>query len=190
MVLVTPSIEHDVPLVLIDEQCGTRQAVEHLRELGHKKVGLVLSAYEHYGQQERNEGYLKYLREYGMKGYSTRVELNYAGGYKGMKRLLSRGRDITAVLSTNDEMAFGAIRAIEESGKNVPADHSVIGYDDIFEAGNRYPLLTTIRIKKGLLGTKAGAKLIGMIEGTDSPPRVEKVTTELVVRDTTAPPTS
>jgi DNA-binding LacI/PurR family transcriptional regulator len=100
---------------------------------------------------------------------------------------LGRRDDVTAVFAGNDQMALGAMRALHELGRDVPADISVVGFDDLEEAHSFWPPLTTIRQDFGEVGRQAIQKLLAKVDGEQD---TEKVTvpTRLIVRESTAAP--
>ena len=100
-----------------------------------------------------------------------------------MRALLDLEESPTGVFAAGDLMAAGALRAIEERGLNVPADVSLVGFDDIQLAAMMQPSLTTIRQDKSGLGAAAGEALLRMIEQADSAPPVTTLPVELVVRE-------
>jgi LacI family transcriptional regulator len=109
-------------------------------------------------------------------------------GYSAMKTLLATGEKFTAVFAFNDISAIGAIRALEEMGLRVPADVSVLGFDDIYAAAFHNPALTTIRQPLFEMGRLAAQTLLARLtEGNDAKvPEVLSVEPTLVVRSSTA----
>ena len=109
-----------------------------------------------------------------------------ASGCVAMQGLLARVPDVTAVFVASDIVAFGALRALREAGRRVPADVSVVGFDDIPLARHFDPPLTTIRLPARALGAAAGRALLERLAGRLGNER-RLLPTELVVRDSTAP---
>ena len=107
-------------------------------------------------------------------------------GYPYGRQLVERGRPFTALLAYNDISAIGAIRAFQEAGFRVPADISVVGFDDIPAAAFHYPSLTTIRQPLHRMGEIAAEVLIARIEGQQDWQREIAVQPEIVVRESTA----
>ena len=176
MVCVDPS-DYDLPVpkVTVDNRKGSRLVVEHLVALGHRSVGLLLGELDHDGVRERNQAYLKALREAGV-GDPPRVSKdlryhNYMLGYDGAKELLAKKKDTTALIVTNDEMALGAVYAAQEMGRNIPRDLSVVGFDDIEESGTRLPTLSTVNVPRQRMGELGVSMLLDIIEGREVPPR-------------------
>ena len=111
-------------------------------------------------------------------------------GYRATRELLSRKLPFTALFAYNDMSAIGAIRAIRESGRSVPEDVSVVGFDDIREAAYHLPSLTTVRQPLREMGELAARTLVERIETQKEYPREIAIKPELVVRESTAPPRS
>ena len=109
-------------------------------------------------------------------------------GYLATQRLLASGNPFTALLVANDQMAMGALRALWERGLRVPADVSVIGYDDTPESALLIPPLTTVRQDFGTLGQRAFGHLWDLLAEPDQPARVTLTRPDLIVRASTAAP--
>ena len=111
-------------------------------------------------------------------------------GYAAAKSILASGKKFTALFAFNDISAIGAIRAFEESGLRVPADISVLGFDDIYGAAFHNPALTTIRQPLFEMGQLAAQTLLGMLNSDFDREKSAVLTVEptLVVRRSTAPP--
>jgi DNA-binding LacI/PurR family transcriptional regulator len=98
--------------------------------------------------------------------------------------------DFTAVFSANDQMAIGLLHAARERGTAVPAQLSVVGFDDIPEARHQAPPLTTVRLRFPPLGEAAIARIVGLIEGRQIDEGLLPDISELLVRESTAAPTN
>ena len=202
--------EHRVPWVMVGADCatidsvvidnseGAELATRHLLELGHRSIGLISggpAAFPASSPPQRRSGFLRALSEAGVRfdPNAERVgDFSALGGYEAMQALLDLEQRPTAVFAMSDEMAMGAIRACVDAGLSVPADISVVGFDDVdwaFTMG-----LTTVRQDATELGAIAARLMIERLEGTPSGPGCERrlvtVPTELVVRTSTAPPRS
>ncbi len=103
-----------------------------------------------------------------------------------MTRLLAQATDLTGVFVASDIVTFGALRALREAGRRVPADVSVVGFDDIPLARHFDPPLTTIHLPANALGAAAGRALVDRLAGRPVSERT-LLPIELIVRDSTAP---
>jgi LacI family transcriptional regulator len=108
-------------------------------------------------------------------------------GYPVAQQLLASRRQFTAIVAFNDISAIGAIRALQDANVRVPADVSVIGFDDIRAAAYTLPRLTTIRQPLAELGRIATQSLLNRIHATAVPPNQILVEPELVIRESTGP---
>ena len=109
-------------------------------------------------------------------------------GHAALNHLLQAAPDITAVVVQNDRMAAGVVRAARDAGLSVPADLSVIGFDDMPLASYFDPPLTTMRQDTFEIGRTCAARLIDVLGGADLPSEPIRLTSELVVRASTARP--
>lgn len=180
----------DLPSVDVDNVAAAKEAVEHLIGLGHVAIGCITNAPLMYtAAADRLEGYRAALSEAGIAYDGGRVAaaaFDAASGRRMMSQLLRAG-DLTAVFVASDVVAFGAIAAIREAGLRVPADISIVGFDDIPLAAFFDPPLTTIHLPAFDLGRAAGAALLDRIN--ELPVSVRTVlATELIVRSSTSPP--
>ncbi|MGH9403537.1 MAG: substrate-binding domain-containing protein [Terriglobia bacterium] len=142
--------------VLADNFAGGYMAGRHLIDLGHRVIGHLTGAIQHGNLRERTKGFKKALQETESRATPMIIHGRHSseGGHRMMKKLLKR-RNLTAVFAANDAMAFGAIRAIFESGLRVPDDISVIGFDNVEMGSIVRPPLTTIHQPKYEMGRAA-----------------------------------
>ena len=156
--------------VTTDDAQGAAAAVEHLLELGHRKIGIL-------GGQ-REESPAVYTRCVGCEKTFAAHGVPYApdqqyevtlfsvtGGYEAMGRLLDKMPDVTAVFAMSDVLAIGAMRAIWDRGLKVPEDISVMGYDGIDLGNYLTPKLTTIRQNRERIANRSVEILLENIVG-------------------------
>jgi LacI family transcriptional regulator len=171
---------------------GSRLAVQHLIQLGHRRIGFVQGAQGTPSSLKRLAGYQAALEQAGLPvDESLLVPGDYtqAGGRRAMAALLERPNPPTAVFCANDLSAFGALQAVQLRGYTVPSDISIVGFDDIDEAATASPPLTTVSQPPRLVGTITAETLIERITGRVEPSR-RSIPGSLVVRQSTAPPRS
>jgi LacI family transcriptional regulator len=180
----------DVPSVDVDNRDGARRAVEHLLGLGHRRIACITNApLEYTAARERFEGYEAALRAAGIEPDPTWVEeaaFDAPSGQRAMAALLER-MEPDAVFVASDVVALGAIGALRQSGRDVPTDVSVVGFDDIPLAAHLDPPLTTVRLPAFELGQALGRALFERIAAPGVPART-LLPTELIVRESTGPP--
>ena len=171
--------------VTSDNAAGAAAATRHLVELGHDRIALIGGLAHTMPAIDRHRGYREELRARRVPYRATYVrhgDFYPASGHEQMRRLLRLKRPPTAVFTVSDEMAIGAIGAINEAGLSVPGDIAVVGFDDIEAASLIHPPLTTVRQDKTMLGRVAGEALIALVEDEGATPPAISLPVELIVR--------
>ncbi len=188
-----------VPTVCADNRQGGRLAAQHLLDLGHREIGIISALPLDEGMADREGGFLDVLREAGMAVDRSAVPTMYGnhqieGGRQATIELLEHAPELTAIFVLNDLMALGALEAARSSGRRVPGDLSIVGFDDIPFAALANPPLTTVGQPIRQLGEQAADLLLRVIEDGLGPtveapaqPNVQ-LPNELIVRSSTAPP--
>jgi LacI family transcriptional regulator, repressor for deo operon, udp, cdd, tsx, nupC, and nupG len=136
----------DLPSVTVDHPAASRQAVAHLAALGHRRIGLAIGPRRYLPSLDLEQGYLTGLQRAGLDPDPALVsETLYGieGGHAAAVQLLRAGA--TGIVCSSDRMAVGAVRAVRESGGQVPADVSVVGFDDAGPNAYLDPPLTTVQ---------------------------------------------
>ena len=179
-----PGMAPPYNVVQSDHHGGALQATAHLLSLGHRTVHLLAGPQSSFAAAERERGWRLALADAGAPAPAVvRGDWTAASGYASAAGFAA-APEVTAVFAANDQMALGAIRRLSEAGLRVPEDVSVVGFDDVADAADYRPPLTTIRQDFDALGERAVAALIGGIEHRQR--LVETVPTSLVVRASTA----
>jgi len=168
VVLVNAAAEHlDFPRVSTDDAVAMEQAYAHLAYLGHERIGLVLGPLDHVPSARKLAAFERaVVRATGTELPSELVErtrFSLEGGHAAGARLIERG--VTGIVCASDPLALGAIRAARRAGLTVPADLSVVGYDDSLFMSSTDPPLTTVRQPIEAIGRAAVEMLVGQIEG-------------------------
>jgi DNA-binding LacI/PurR family transcriptional regulator len=178
------------PGVAVDQRAGAWAATRHLLDLGHETVAHVAGPAGWLEAEERRQGWRSALSTAGREiAAELSGDWTPRSGYEAGRTLASqvaRG-EVTAAFVANDQMALGLIRAMREAGLSVPDDVSVVGFDDIPEAGYYLPPLTTLRQDFAEVGGRCIETLVARINGLDVLPR-PAIRPELVIRASTAPP--
>lgn len=175
------------PNVRIDNVAAAADATEHLLKLGHRLIATITGPISNPIVKDRLKGFRQRMMRSNAalsSTYIARGDFGLDSGYRAMKGLLALTRPPSAVFCANDEMAIGAIRAIKESGRRVPQDISVVGFDDIRFAEYFDPPLTTIRQPQREIGETAMRLILGLFEKRSGPTSVILPHT-LVVRGST-----
>jgi DNA-binding LacI/PurR family transcriptional regulator len=181
-----------VPLVQVDNRLGAKLATEHLLSLGHTRIAHVAGAPELGISEQRVAGYREALAEAGIEPDPALVAVGsftLEGGYHAAMSLLAGGCP-TAIFAANDLSAIGVISAIVESGRRVPADVSVVGFDDLHLAAYTTPPLTTIHQPALEIAERAIQLLLDLSNGRKVRRFRHLLEPALVVRGSTAPPAS
>jgi len=155
VVAVEAGPEKAVPVVAVDQVAGATAATDHLLQLGHRTVWHVAGPEQWHGSRAREAGWRAALAEAGVQAPPTvRAEWSAASGYR-CGRLLADNPSCTAVFAASDDIALGVMRAMTERGRRIPEDVSVVGFDDVPEAGYINPALTTVRQEFADVGREA-----------------------------------
>jgi DNA-binding LacI/PurR family transcriptional regulator len=174
-----------VPVISIDQLAGAVAATRHLLDLGHETVWHIAGPSNFLEAQRRLEGWRSELERAGAPVPEPLVgDWSARAGYEH-GRALSRDPAVTAIFAANDQMALGALRALHESGRKLPSEVSLVGFDDIPEAPYFTPPLTTVRQDFDEMGSRSVRLLLRMMAGkrARSGPSVRP---ELLVRSSTA----
>jgi len=167
-----------------DNLAGARLATDLLLERGARNVATITGPQDMCAGQDRLAGYRTALQAAGRAADERLVaagDFTVEGGMTAMHDLLAARPDLDAVFAASDLTAIGAMRAIEQSGRKVPDDVAVIGFDDLREAALTAPPLTTIRQPISELGRTMARLLLSRISG-DEPERATVLPVELVRR--------
>lgn len=177
------------PSVDVDNVASARLAVDHLLELGHRRIACITNAPVRYtAAADRLAGYREACTSAGVavdEGLFAEGDFNAPSGHAAMSSVLKYGQP-DAVFVASDTVALGAIGAIRDAGLRVPEDISVIGFDDIALAAYFNPSLTTVRVPAHDLGHTAGTAMLDVLSGRDAPLRT-LLATRIVARSSTAP---
>jgi DNA-binding LacI/PurR family transcriptional regulator len=187
VVVIDSLAREDYPVVDNDQVEGARLATQHLLDLGHATVWHVAGPHLSHAATRREESWRATLTAAGRAVPPVlRGDWSTASGYEvGLD--LAEQSDVTAVFAGNDQMALGVMQALHERGRQVPDDVSIVGYDDLAEAGYFWPPLTTIHQHFESVGQRSIEILIDEVENGRVTPMLSIVPVRLVVRGSTAP---
>lgn len=192
-----------VPLCLVDSHVssleadsltsdgfgGARQVAEHLLAQGHRRI--VMTAYRHplYNIEQRIAGFLSGLRAGGLEIQENDVLIRVDEDPEAARELIARleqAHPPTAVFAVNDTMASHLIEALKESGREVPRDVSIVGFDDDPLASRTVPPLTTVRLRKRDFGAVSARLILERLANPERPITHQVLPTELVIRESVA----
>ena len=182
--------------VVPDEYTGASDAVRYLVEQGHTKIAHISTTTTTIASRQRLQAYKDVLKKSKIEFRDDYVacdkSANAQDGYEATKKLLALKERPTAIFAYTDRMAMGAYEAISEVGLSVPADISVIGYDNQpFLADALMPPLTTVQLPHFEMGAWAATRLLQAIDPENSETleqRGQVIACPLVIRDSVAPP--
>jgi LacI family transcriptional regulator len=189
----SPREHSELPSIAADSYGGARSAMKHLAELGHKRIAFVTGAEQLESAQERRRAYEDAVAVFGLERDQALVltgDYSLAGGRAAGEQLLKMARRPTAVFVANDLSAFGLMAVLQEGGVKIPADMSVVGFDDLPGASQIHPGLTTVRQPMAELGRAAVSTLQAIAAGLRPATAHLTLPTELVVRGSTSAPRS
>ncbi len=167
-------------------ESGAKQAVDHLVALGHQQIGVLNGPERSASARARFTAWQQALSAHRLTPFCVLSgDWSAASGYQAVLAQLP-DKLPQALLVANDQMALGAMRALHQHGVNIPAEISLIGYDDTAESAWYQPPLTTVRQDLQQLGAISVDRLVAQLEGGTLAD--ERLETELVLRETTAAP--
>lgn len=179
-----------IPSVAVDNVRAAYLATEYAIQKGHRRIAHLAASSTLLIARQRQQGYVQALADYGLSYQKIVIshgeQWNYQAGYEAMQELLHSEPVPTAVFAASDEMAIGAYRALAEAGLSVPADMSVIGFDDIDVAAFVVPALTTIRQPYVEIASQAVSLLFKRIAGELPEATPITLPPELIVRQSVA----
>lgn len=176
--------------VLFDNFKGGYLATRHLLDLGHRRIACITGPSRQSLRWDREKGYSRALSDAGIPKNDTLVmegDFQPSSGYYCALDLLRSPDPPSAIFACNDLMAMGVLRAAREVGLDVPAQLSVIGFDDIYLSAFTTPTLSTIRLPKHDMGRQAAFMLLQRIRDKTRPIETYSVDLDLIIRESTAP---
>jgi LacI family transcriptional regulator len=184
--------KHNLPFpsVQVDNFGAARGATSHLLDLGHRRIAFINGPPSLTSVQDRLAGYKASLEERGIGEDDRRIregDFGAESGYSATLSLLQGEPRPTAIFAANDRMAISAMAAATDLGLRVPADLTVIRFDDIVTASLVRPALTTIALPAYEIGASAMRLMLRLLKGEECPKTVW-LSTELVVRQSSGPP--
>lgn len=173
--------------VRVDNYGGVRKAVIHLYDNGHRNIAMIAGPTSTTNAVHRLKAYQDTIKELGLEFDESLIvygDYKVKSGYSAAKALVQNRRyDFTAIIASNDLLAFGVCDAIRDSGLSVPDDISVIGFDDISLSRLYSPKLSTVRIPSFQMGALAAEMLIDKIQNKHTQERIITLDSELIYRE-------
>ena len=193
MVLVNRRLENvSIPSVTPDDSSGIAMAVKHLFDLGHRRIAHLAGPQTTSTGLVRSRAFRHAIRDHGLDEDSSLVVdcdyWNEAEGARGLRTLLDRGSQFTAIVAGNDLIALGCYDVFSERDISCPDDVSVIGFNDMPFLDKLRPPLTTVRVPHYAIGAEAARMLVETIDEPNRHPRSLLLPLSLVVRQSTDHP--
>ncbi|HEX6687025.1 MAG TPA: LacI family DNA-binding transcriptional regulator [Candidatus Limnocylindrales bacterium] len=181
----------DMPTIGVTNWTGGLRATEYLISLGHRRIGFIGGPMQLLCSRARLDGYRAACEAAGIAVCDELIRQGnfyHESGFTGGNALLALDKPPTAIFASSDQMALGVYEAVRQRGLRVPGDVSVVGFDDLPEVRWSSPPLTTVRQPLTEMGALAARTVLRLAQGEKiESPRVE-LATELIVRDSAAPP--
>lgn len=171
-----------------DSYTATKIAIQHLLDLGHRRIGLILGQRYSQSKDTRLAGYTDILQSKDIpidEGLITTVPFTLKGGEAGLEHLLAQANPPTAVFCANDIIAIGVLQAARKNKLPSPEQLSIIGLDNIDASAMTTPPLTTVAKPKYAIGQQAARLLLERIRGATPPPRRVAFPCQLIERGST-----
>jgi LacI family transcriptional regulator len=165
--------------------------MEHLIGLGHRRIAFLCAHDGTSTGRNRYAGYREALARHGLPLDPALVHFDYGtreNGLTGMQKVLDAAEPPTAAVCMNDLAAFGAMLGLRHRGREAGSDFSIVGCDDVREAAQWYPALTTVRNFQDEMGSRSAEFLLNRIAHPAAPTQRLLLTPALIVRGTTGPP--
>ncbi|MFI5957306.1 LacI family DNA-binding transcriptional regulator [Cryptosporangium sp. NPDC051539] len=181
----------DVPSVGATNFSGAYAATEHLLQLGHRRIAVIGGPEQLSCTRARIAGYRAAFDAADLpapRGLLRYGNFYHDGGFRAAQSLLAEADPPTAIFAGSDMHAMGVFEAARTSGRTVPDDLSVVGFDDLNFASWTSPALTTVRQPLHEMGVTAARALLRLVAGEPLDSTSIELSTSLVIRDSTAPP--
>jgi LacI family transcriptional regulator len=190
LVLVNRSLEDgSLPAVTVNDRKGIRLAVEHVAELGHRRIAHVAGPQNVSTGHRRHLGFLEAMRSLGLDPGPEPISFSRAfaedEGARLCAEVLASHPETTAIVASNDLLAIGCYDALEERDLRCPEDVSIVGFNDMPLVDRLRPPLTTVRVPKREIGTVAADLLLQQLTDGAGTPREILLEPTLIVRGST-----
>ncbi|WP_394770777.1 LacI family DNA-binding transcriptional regulator [Lacisediminihabitans sp.] len=184
-----PDVESSFPAVAVDDGPGIHSAVEHLAELGHRRIAHVAGPSSMLHGDRRSQSFTNALRALGLASdLVVETDFSAAGGAEMTAALLDLDEPPTAIVFANDLMAIAGLGVAQRRGLRVPDDLSITGFDGSDIGAYLYPSLTTVTTPVLEWGRAAAELLLKSVIGDDDVHDIDLPAAQLLVRMSTAPP--
>lgn len=188
---VRPMIDESFDYVGTNSFMGVQMATEHLIKLGHRHIAFIGGAVNSQTRSHRLGGFISKLLEFGIypsENYMVSCGASRAEGAAATYKLLQQHPEITAVIAYQDIVAFGVMRAAKDMGLVVGKEIAVVGFDDVPDAADTSPSLTTVSVSAQQIGLAAGELLLSKMAGNSDGTKSLVFPPKLIVRQSCGTP--
>ena len=178
------------PSVAVADRLGAYRMTEYLSGLGHRDIAFIVGSKNQGASIDRLQGYRDAVVKLALRDEAAWIrqgDFTFESGGRCMTELLALKKRPTAVFASNDDMAAGALLVAHRQGFEVPADLSIVGFDDIAMSQRLWPPLTTVRQPTKKAAFAATTMLLDRLAAGHSPPSSMELETELVIRQSAGP---
>jgi len=178
------------PSVSVGDRLGAYKMTEYLAGLNHRNVAFIVGNQNQGASIDRLQGYRDAVKELGLASnpdWIRQGDFTFESGSRCMEELLALKKRPTAVFASNDDMAAGALLVAHRHGVEVPAEMSIVGFDDIAMSQRLWPPLTTVRQPTKKAAFIATTMLLDGLRTADHAPTSTEIPTELVIRESAGP---
>ncbi len=179
-------VVHGIDTIVNDDELGAALVVDHLVELGHKDI-VHIDGGAGAGADRRRRGFISAMERYGLQPRVIRGDFTDKAGVESAELLIDEGTLPTAIFAANDLAALGAMDCLEDHQLRVPADISIVGYDNTAIAGLHHISLTTVNQPRVSMGRQAFDAVFERLDGGRREAVTVVVQPTLVDRSTTGP---
>lgn len=181
----------DVAWVDAGDAFYTRQVIEHLLDLGHRRIAFVGGDPDVLVTDERLHGYTNAMNAAGIDPLPEWIDFGFFvedGGYQAVQRMIKLGDQTpTAYYAANDLMAIGILRALNERGIKVPADVSIVGTNASLLTAHSHPPLTSLHVPYAEMTARAASILLRSIQAGATPTEQHELDCQIIFRESTGP---
>jgi LacI family transcriptional regulator len=189
--IASVALDLEERMIVTNDRVGAAQAGRHLGELGHKRVAMVTGRRSLRSARERREGFEEGLAEFGVElapEYVAQGDYTFDSGLVRGAELIDLDPPPTAIFAANDEMAAGVMQSALVAGMKVPAELTVVGFDNFQTATRIWPRLTTVGSPIRKIGTLAARQLLAAAFDTSIEVEQNQTTPKLVRRESSQKP--
>jgi LacI family transcriptional regulator len=176
----------DLDFVDMNNESSVRAVLEYLHDAGHRRIGLVKSLVETRNFRSRERAFMETMGRLGLPLAAAdcfAIDPTFEKGRQDMAKSLANAKDLpSALFCVNDYIAYGCIQALKDAGKSIPADVSVVGFDNLPSDDFMEPRLTSIKVSNRSIGQRAMRLLLDRIADPGRPSEKVSISGELILR--------